>query len=346
VRTFHSAGSPPVNFPFSQARLLLAGLPPRQEALAAQKANLQRFVDANRAAFDALPCYPFTRERAWPKAPKTRVAASSLPGCIGLQGVFMEQSMPAHSKSQRLLHYPGLLMTEELYRKFQQQYHCPTALQLPAFQECDLMIVGDPTAAGAIVNDGVKSGKERTFHIIFSCAARAVRFILIAHLCFVARVCAANCRLLSVSKENLPFIKKMSKDGKYHVSAEVAAVWTLPDVPLACGAELLLDYGGKDFWDPSFVALEHCAVCFSRDDTDAHNPVVQCEGKLPDGTMCRVSRHRHCFRPSNKPTLAEIADTNIRYFCPDHYAQSASDAATPHAYAVHSASAAAAPRCC
>ena len=143
------------------------------------------------------------------------------------------------------------------------------------------------------------------------------------------RFCAANCALRSVSKENLDHIKKKHKDGKIHVSAEVAAVWTLPGVPLANGAELLLDYGGKAFWAPTFVASEYCAVCFSRDATDPQNPLVQCEGQLLDGSECTVSRHRHCFRPSNKPSLEELTDNSVSYYCPDHYAQCAAPDATP-----------------
>lgn len=163
VRTVAAAGSAVPFFPAS-ARLLLAGVPPRSDALRAQKANLQRFVDSRRAQFDAMPYYPFTRKPGWANEPKTRVAASSLPGCVGMQGVFMEQAIAAQEKQQRLLFYPGLLMTHELFHEFQQHYHCPTALELPAFQDALMMIVGDPTEPGAIVNDGVKSGREGLFH--------------------------------------------------------------------------------------------------------------------------------------------------------------------------------------
>lgn len=68
------------------------------------------------------------------------------------------------SRSVFLQYYPGLLVSTELLTRFEQRYYCPTALRLPSLDyihnsNCVKMwIIGDPTSAGAIVNDGVRSG--------------------------------------------------------------------------------------------------------------------------------------------------------------------------------------------
>jgi hypothetical protein len=60
-----------------------------------------------------------------------------------------------------VLYYPGLLVTAPLLEKFNEQYYCPTALRLPSLDykagngpRVEMLIIGDPTSPGAIVNDG------------------------------------------------------------------------------------------------------------------------------------------------------------------------------------------------
>jgi hypothetical protein len=155
---------------------LMDGMPSRTEALAAQRCNLDAFLQAHQREFDVMEYAPWTRVPFKVKEVKTVIAASRLPGCSGLQGVFIDQDVPASYKPQQLVYYPGLLVTEELFVKFQSKYHCPTALELPALSGTDKMLVlGDPTAPGAIINDGVRSGRVGMFSA--QAAARQQRIL-------------------------------------------------------------------------------------------------------------------------------------------------------------------------
>jgi hypothetical protein len=152
----------------SHARPLLRGIPSREAALIAQRDNLERFVRDNPADFAAMPYHPWTKPvRKF--GVSTSIAASSLPGCVGLRGVLLQESITTGEKeSKPLLYYPGLLMTERMHSRFSQEYYCPTSLGLPALAYVDpvshlpqpMLIVGDPTSHGAIINDGVRSGME------------------------------------------------------------------------------------------------------------------------------------------------------------------------------------------
>ena len=121
-----------------------------------------------------------------------------------------------------------------------------------------------------------------------------------------------------MSAANLPSILSKHKSGKKVVSAQVAVVWALAEQRISAGEELLLDYGGADFWETAPIVTEFCAVCFSRDSSCESNPLVQCEGLLHDGSSCNVSRHRCCFPLSAAPLLTDLCQSHIRYFRPDH----------------------------
>jgi len=158
----------------SQVRALLQGLPDRAHALAQQKSNLDRFLFDHAQEFAALPYHPWTKRQVGFEV-KVDITSSSLPGCEGFRGVMLrhEHSTGAHKKP--LLHYPGLLMTEALFQQFAEEYYCPTALELPPLTWTDaageqhrFLIVGDPTSAGAIINDGPFSqcaGQRLTHHV-------------------------------------------------------------------------------------------------------------------------------------------------------------------------------------
>jgi hypothetical protein len=146
-------------------------------------------------------------------------------------------------------------------------------------------------------------------------------------LTFLLFCCAANCMLRSVRASDVDACKSR-RNGKWVVSADVAAVWALADQVIPANAELLLDYGGASFWSPSFVSSEHCAECFSRD-ASQDNPLVQCEGVQDDDSMCMVSRHRYCFRNSDMPSLADLAKPHVRFFCPNHMHQGSPAIASP-----------------
>jgi len=158
------------------ARPLLTRMPSRDEALKAQRANLVKFVQQHEQAFAVLPFHPWTiATRKY--GVKHKIIPSSLPGCVGLQGVALESAVNPSSGGKKdselkpLMYYPGLLVTEELFLLFAEAYHCPTALELPAMSDCSvwkkkrlepqkMLIIGDPTAPGAIINDGKRSGKD------------------------------------------------------------------------------------------------------------------------------------------------------------------------------------------
>ena len=148
------------------ARALLVGMLSREQLLQAQKHNLYRFVQENQDEFDRMPYTPWTVAPRNFRPVRTLVSASFLPG---LCGVFLQEDVPRRTNSQLLLLYPGLLMTDTLFHLFVSQYNCPTALELPALswktpqgEHHKMLIIGDPTSPGAIVNDGKKSNKAGT----------------------------------------------------------------------------------------------------------------------------------------------------------------------------------------
>jgi hypothetical protein len=150
------------------ARQLLIGIPDRHAALQAQLSNLHRFVRDNAADYAALEYHPWTRATRKFGVP-TSVAVSSLPGCRGLLGVVLHKTIDTRDKAEKpVLYYSGLLMTESMHSRFSQQYYCPTSLALPSLISVNpvtkvqqsMLIVGDPTSHGAIINDGVHSGFE------------------------------------------------------------------------------------------------------------------------------------------------------------------------------------------
>ena len=168
--------------PVQEHRALLAGLPDRREALERQRANLVQFVDDNAEAFAAMPYEPFTRvpSNVCAGGLQFDVRASTL---RGLRGVYPHQPVPASSQEVRLLYYPGLLVTNALYEAFYARYYCPTGLELPALKYQDahgnavgVVIIGDPTCMGALVNDGRygRSDGKRGLQRLGICMLRSV----------------------------------------------------------------------------------------------------------------------------------------------------------------------------
>lgn len=69
-----------------------------------------------------------------------------------------------------MLYYQGLLVSEELLKRFNAAYYCPTALLLPLLdfdhprkrgKKVQMLVIGDPTRPAAIINDGPISGRKR-----------------------------------------------------------------------------------------------------------------------------------------------------------------------------------------
>ena len=146
------------------SRPLLAGLPARGQALKRQRANLLAFANdpANAEAFAAMPYEKWTTVPADADGANgfqfESRASTLLPG---LRGVFPRQPVPASSREVRLLAYHGLLVTHALYQSFYEKFYCPTGLELPALQfrgadgrSVGMVLIGDPTAMAALINDG------------------------------------------------------------------------------------------------------------------------------------------------------------------------------------------------
>lgn len=63
-------------------------------------------------------------------------------------------------------------MTSPLLEQFNQMYYCPTALRLPSLDykdergdDVEMLIIGDPTQPGAIINDGEPCGALSEFRV-------------------------------------------------------------------------------------------------------------------------------------------------------------------------------------
>jgi hypothetical protein len=101
-------------------------------------------------------------------------------------------------RKQIVLHYEGLLVSEELLEQFHAKYHCPTALRLPQLDYVDadgkavqMTIIGDPTCPAAVINDGPISQRngQAQHHCtrVRSCGNR-YRRCRAHHLCAIASV--------------------------------------------------------------------------------------------------------------------------------------------------------------
>jgi hypothetical protein len=315
---------PSAAHPGSDARPLFIDLPGKGLALRAQRSNLDKFLQSNAAAYAELPYLPWTKP-AHKSGIATEIVSSKLDGCAGLRGVTLVQDLITGDRDVPLLYYSGLLMNEAMYQQFADEYHCPTALELPSLAYTDartaqrhkMILIGDPTTAGAIINDGVYSGLEGQFRSRRQ-QLRGCRFRF-AH-CMWCCSCAANCKLQSVKMAARKDALTKHKNGKLIVSAQVAAIYALPGQHLRAGTELLLDYGGKSFWTDTFISAEYCAQCFARHSPD-DNPLILCGGKLPDGNFCSCSRHRLCFPAHAIPSTETVFSDEVAFYCPDHMAQ-------------------------
>lgn len=167
---------------------LLRDLP--AHPLARQRANLLRFIEQRQEEFSQQLYTPWTvdGQSGQAQAPVEVRASSLLPG---LQGVFLRSQQlgqaeagTAAAPSSLLISYPGVLMTESLHQAFAASFHCPTALSVPMLDYYQsskqlrtrvvgaqqarsdeagplvkMVLVGDPTQPGPIINDGPRSGR-------------------------------------------------------------------------------------------------------------------------------------------------------------------------------------------
>lgn len=195
LAAFASHARPPP--PARVVRSLVAGLPTREQALQRQRDNLQQFADDNKQKFDAMPY------EAWTSGPSHSEVGCSSSGLAfevrasklvpGLRGVFPCQPVRSSSREQHLLNYYGMLLTDRLYESFYKQYYCPTGLELPPLAYNDgkrtvkVLILGDPTCLGALINDGRygrNDGQSKQPQAVQSCLlARGTDVRWVAALC-------------------------------------------------------------------------------------------------------------------------------------------------------------------
>ena len=171
--------------------------------------------------------------------------------------------------------------------EFNEQYYCPTALDLPTLDYVDedtgkkvqMVIVGDPTEAGPnFLDAGLRS----------------------------------NCAILLAPQPAKH--QKTLPSGKIAVASSLLQLRVKHGLTLCPADELFFAYENgarRTFWAALPSNAEHCATCFSRAHMDPENVLIQCEG---DGGTCPVSRHRKCFTPV--PSVLAVA--SARFFCPEH----------------------------
>lgn len=181
--------------PVAAARLrridLLRGLP--SNALQRQRANLDAFIEEHAEEFAQQRYAAWTVPSPSPRRSQLRVDVRASELLPGLQGVFPHRHASSSSSpsagrgkaaAQTIVDYPGVLMSEQLHSRFAKQYHCPTALDVtvPSLTYCTatkqrklppkkgksaprvtkMVLVGDPTQPGPIINDGLRSNLTGT----------------------------------------------------------------------------------------------------------------------------------------------------------------------------------------
>jgi hypothetical protein len=148
-----------------ERRNLLSGMPDRGAALQAQRANLDRFVADHQAEFDAMPYMPWTEVPAHHHFHQHEHSVTAASVARGIRGVYLKHALRIGDKHEiPLFYYPGLLLTHQLHTLFSEEYYCPTSLEIPVLDYTDedgsavkMMIIGDPTSTGALINDARKS---------------------------------------------------------------------------------------------------------------------------------------------------------------------------------------------
>jgi hypothetical protein len=280
--------------PGGPAHALSEGAPDAFQALKQQEENLTRYCQQSltrtRHKYERFTIDPPRQRVAAPLPTKLRPSLN-VPGTIG---AFLAQPLPSHyaHKSAVVSFYPGVIMTLSEHEEFVRWFHCPTAVRCPTLdylpagedEVLQFVIVGVPTAVGAILNDV----KGTNAHV--NCQLESVRLTLPAASWSAAQA-----------------------SGRIDVWHNVITISTIPTQSPALSAastgqsnapELLLDYSARDFWGQIEEEPIFCLVCFGRamdgdaplalfsSHAHAQSPMVVCSGG-----GCRVGRHRDCFTP-------------------------------------------------
>jgi hypothetical protein len=128
--------------------------------LVRQLDNLKTFVEDHKLELDVMPFEPWTISSGADDPVPFSMQPSTLVGLHGLLGVMLNANV---ERKRSLVSYPGALMPQHLYERFDELFHCPTAVELKDLKTADgetIYLVGDPTAAGPIINAPVQSNKN------------------------------------------------------------------------------------------------------------------------------------------------------------------------------------------
>ena len=280
--------------------------------LVQQRMNLERFVQAENKRFSLCRYSPWTVS----SDRKTHLELKNSTLLPGTVGVFSTIQSKAHSL---VATYPGVLMWDELHEEFQNSYHCPTCVRLTVLDYyvdektaksmklnaskqnnnqwlVQMVLVGDPTSPGAIINSP-----------------------------FGLKNVSANCVLRTCKQSDVHryYLNKNSNNQPLKISAEIVAVHqTSVSISKPAETELLVAYDSSEFNQenqvlsdendptahlPSFwlesqnneIEDQFCDRCFCKDytteDSDKNNnPLVLCSG-LNGSKPCPVARHKICF---------------------------------------------------
>jgi hypothetical protein len=192
--------------------LVLASWRSNDKRLVAQRNNLIKFVKEHEADFNQMPFEPWTQPlNEEEQSIRVQVGPSHIYQLRGLLGVQVVD--PVGPKSTEVVPYPGLIMPMYLFEKFDSEYECPTAVEVVG-QYChpkgkqskkyQLVLVGDPTAPGPIVNaaKGLDCFEGQLIHThpicVVVCYEPAVCRLLTPapHILFCSVLCAlvSECR--------------------------------------------------------------------------------------------------------------------------------------------------------
>lgn len=208
-----------------------------------------------------------------------------------------------------MLTYPGVLMWEELLEEFADRYHCPTAVRIEVldYVETDaikagkmglklqtsegwkvqMVIVGDPTRGGALVNSPFKTGAK------------------------------ANCKMSTCQPNDLNlYLKQAEKHGPHRriVNEEIVAIWSKGNV-INKETELLMLYDDAAhshdagaFWPTMQQPFhQYCDQCFLKTFNTDLNPMFLCSER-----GCSQGRHKRCFE------LGDDQFSHSNWWCPWH----------------------------
>ena len=222
--TRSTRGSSTARVPFTvgagSRRNLFVRLPPRGELLQAQYATLVAFHNMRltdkviSSHWSRLIYSPWIVPAGSLLLVPLRVRegestiSSSLLGVFSVEGVDLVQTA---AQARALLHYSGLIMTEDLLNMFEDRFFCPTGVDAgtldysvkaeekfwanrtmpsaPTQSEITsktfthIVIVADPRQSSALINDGPMSGISRTAHQHRSARIRTIDHYNVSHTC-------------------------------------------------------------------------------------------------------------------------------------------------------------------